>query len=232
MMLYSQYYEEILYPLQDKVLKMLKNCDLPFYLTGGTAVSRGYFGHRYSDDLDFFVNGDSDFQEHIEKVLKIFDDSDLKVDYADVSTATFMRIFINRNIGGLDENGLKVDFVNDIDVHFGEIHNTEVYYRTDSLRNILSNKYTALYRIAVKDVVDICEIAKNLSFSWADIIDEASQKEGGIDLKEVIQIFRSFDDVAFKNVKWAKKTNIDQLKENMNIIAADMLNERSNSLCG
>ena len=231
-MLYSQYYEEILYPLQDKVLKMLKNCDLPFYLTGGTAVSRGYFGHRYSDDLDFFVNGDSDFQEHIEKVLKIFDDSDLKVDYADVSTATFMRIFINRNIGGLDENGLKVDFVNDIDVHFGEIHNTEVYYRTDSLRNILSNKYTALYRIAVKDVVDICEIAKNLSFSWADIIDEASQKEGGIDLKEVIQIFRSFDDVAFKNVKWAKKTNIDQLKENMNIIAADMLNERSNSLCG
>ena len=231
-MLYSQYYEEILYPLQDKVLKMLKNCDLPFYLTGGTAVSRGYFGHRYSDDLDFFVNGDSDFQEHIEKVLKIFDDSDLKVDYADVSTATFMRIFINRNIGGLDENGLKVDFVNDIDVHFGEIHNTEVYYRTDSLRNILSNKYTALYRIAVKDVVDICEIAKNLSFSWADIIDEASQKEGGIDLKEVIQIFRSFDDVAFKNVKWAKKTSIDQLKENMNIIAADMLNERSNSLCG
>ena len=231
-MLYSQYYEEILYPLQDKVLKMLKNCDLPFYLTGGTAVSRGYFGHRYSDDLDFFVNGDSDFQEHIEKVLKIFDDSDLKVDYADVSSATFMRIFINRNIGGLDENGLKVDFVNDIDVHFGEICNTEVYYRTDSLRNILSNKYTALYRIAVKDVVDICEIAKNLSFSWADIIDEASQKEGGIDLKEVIQIFRSFNDVAFENVKWAKKTNIDQLKENMNIIAADMLNERNNSLCG
>ena len=89
-----------------------------------------------------------------------------------------------------------------------------------------------MYRIAVKDVVDICEIAKNLSFSWADIIDEASQKEGGIDLKEVIQIFRSFDDVAFENVKWAKKTNIDQLRENMNIIAADMLNERSNSLCG
>ena len=231
-MLYSQYYEEILYPLQDKVLKMLKDCDLPFYLTGGTAVSRGYFGHRYSDDLDFFVNGDSDFQGHIEKVLKTFDDSDLKVDYYDVSSATFMRIFINRNIGGLDENGLKVDFVNDIDVHFGEICNTEVYYRTDSLRNILSNKYTALYRIAVKDVVDICEIAKNLSFSWADIINEASQKEGDIDLKEVIQIFRSFNDVAFENVKWAKKTNIDQLKENMNIIAADMLNERSNSLCG
>ena len=75
-MLYSQYYEEILYPLQDKVLKMLKDCDLPFYLTGGTAVSRGYFGHRYSDDLDFFVNGDSDFQGHIEKVLKRYGKED------------------------------------------------------------------------------------------------------------------------------------------------------------
>ena len=26
---------------------------LPFYLTGGTALSRHYFAHRYSDDLDY-----------------------------------------------------------------------------------------------------------------------------------------------------------------------------------
>jgi len=30
--------------------------DTGFYLTGGTAASRGYLGHRFSDDLDFFVN--------------------------------------------------------------------------------------------------------------------------------------------------------------------------------
>ena len=95
-----------------------------------------------------------------------------------------------------------------------------------------------------KEIEELITTVNNMNGYWrsessevhqeifADIIDEASQKEGGIDLKEVIQIFRSFNDVAFENVKWAKKTNIDQLKENMNIIAADMLNERNNSLCG
>ena len=34
------------------VHKKLKTLNQPFYLTGGTAVSRGYLHHRYSDDLD------------------------------------------------------------------------------------------------------------------------------------------------------------------------------------
>ncbi|MCD4795127.1 MAG: nucleotidyl transferase AbiEii/AbiGii toxin family protein [Bacteroidales bacterium] len=29
---------------------------MPFYLTGGTALVRFYLNHRYSEDLDFFVN--------------------------------------------------------------------------------------------------------------------------------------------------------------------------------
>jgi len=32
-----------------------------FYLTGGTAVSRAYLQHRFSDDLDLFVNYDKRF---------------------------------------------------------------------------------------------------------------------------------------------------------------------------
>ena len=58
MMEYSTYYETKLYPLQDEVLKKLKSLEQPFYLTGGTAVSRGYLHHRYSDALDLFVNND------------------------------------------------------------------------------------------------------------------------------------------------------------------------------
>lgn len=54
--LYSSY----LYPLQDKVLKLLDD-KTPFYLTGGTTLSRIYYHHRYSDDLDFFLNNDLHF---------------------------------------------------------------------------------------------------------------------------------------------------------------------------
>lgn len=47
--------------LQDIVLETLSNADTEFYLTGGTAASRGYLHHRFSDDLDFFVNDDKRF---------------------------------------------------------------------------------------------------------------------------------------------------------------------------
>ena len=97
MMQYSQYYEEILYPFQDKVLSVLKNCALPFYLTGGTAVSRGYLNHRYSDDLDLFVNNDADFQSHIEKAISAFETEGFSIDFSDASSVSFTRIFLNRN---------------------------------------------------------------------------------------------------------------------------------------
>ena len=53
---HAQYYEESLYPLQNKILRAVNGLSSPFYLTGGTALSRGYFNHRYSDDLDFFAS--------------------------------------------------------------------------------------------------------------------------------------------------------------------------------
>ena len=39
-----------LYPLQDAVLAAFAATDTEFYLTGGTAASRAYLGHRFSDD--------------------------------------------------------------------------------------------------------------------------------------------------------------------------------------
>jgi len=65
----SEYYEEKLYPLQDGVLNVVEDCGTPFYLTGGTALSRGYYNHRYSDDLDFFAEDDVDFHEHMSRIL-------------------------------------------------------------------------------------------------------------------------------------------------------------------
>jgi len=37
-----------------------------FYLTGGTVLSRAYLNHRYSDDLDFFVNQNPNFEKQVE----------------------------------------------------------------------------------------------------------------------------------------------------------------------
>lgn len=79
--MYSAYYKEVLYPEQDKVLNILKDCGLSFYLTGETAVSRGYLNHRFSDDLDLFVNNDNSFQEHVEKALKTLETAGFDIDF-------------------------------------------------------------------------------------------------------------------------------------------------------
>jgi hypothetical protein len=55
------FYFDRLYPLQDQVLALLRQIETGFYLTGGTAASRGYLNHRFSDDLDLFVNDDRRF---------------------------------------------------------------------------------------------------------------------------------------------------------------------------
>lgn len=226
----STYYNEALYPEQDRVLSILKNCELPFYLTGGTAVSRGYLNHRYSDDLDLFVNNDASFQEHIEKAITSLEKAGFSINFYKTSSPDFTRIYVDQNKNGLGKKGLKIDFVNDIPVHFGDIIETPAYYRTDPIRNILSNKYTALYRISTKDAVDICAIAENYPFSWSDIIKEADQKEGGLDGKEIVQIFSCFSDNDFENINWTKKPNIKTLKEKIAIVAKDMLEEKENSL--
>ena len=49
------FYYKILYPIQDRVLEKIQSKG--FYLTGGTPLSRFYFHHRFSDDLDFFYDG-------------------------------------------------------------------------------------------------------------------------------------------------------------------------------
>ena len=59
-----------LYRLQNGVLNIVNSLSVPFYLTGGTALSRGYYHHRYSDDLDFFVNRCESFGTHVNSVLK------------------------------------------------------------------------------------------------------------------------------------------------------------------
>jgi predicted nucleotidyltransferase component of viral defense system len=55
------YYCDHLYPLQDAVLRVLSATETGFYLSGGTAVSRAYLRHRFSEGLDLFVNDDPSF---------------------------------------------------------------------------------------------------------------------------------------------------------------------------
>jgi hypothetical protein len=136
--MHDDYYQNILYPLQDKVLKSIAQIPVDFYLTGGTALSRAYLQHRYSDDLDFFVNEATDFKQQVNSVTNAIISSGLRIDNA-ITDEGFARIFIAEN-----EYSLKLDFVNDVPFRCGIPIKTSLFLKTDNFLNILSNKITSL----------------------------------------------------------------------------------------
>ena len=218
----SQYYEENLYPLQNGVLRAVESCKTRFYLTGGTALSRAYYRHRYSDDLDFFVNDAPDFHEQVDQVfVKLKEESlfwDEDTDF--ISRDRFVSFKVYRKESDVK---LKLDFVNDVAPHFGSFVKTEIFERTDSIRNILSNKLTALFRFAGKDVADIREIALHESIDWPEIINEARQKEAGIELSVAGDILKGIPRHEFEGVHWITNPGWETFQSDIDKIVFDMM---------
>jgi len=148
----SQYYEEKLYPLQDGVLSILSRSGTDFFLTGGTALSRAYYKHRYSDDLDFFLNNSENYDDQLDAVFALLHENgffwDVNTEYTRAENFTTLRIGHKSS-----DTLLKLDFVNDMVPNFGTIVKTDFYYRTDSIRNILSNKLSAIFRKDIDRIV-------------------------------------------------------------------------------
>ena len=221
MILPSQHYEEKLYPLQDGVMSIIARSGTDFFLTGGTALSRIYYNHRYSDDLDFFVDQSPTFDEQLDRVFALLIENgytwDVEKGFA--RAEYFASIVVRKD----SETSLKLDFVNDTVPRFGEIVKTDVFYRTDSVRNILSNKLSAIFRYAGKDIADIREIALHESINWSDAIMETRQKEAGIELVYIAEVMSGMPENEFDAIQWIKKPSWDDFKNDIDRIVHDML---------
>ena len=221
------YYEEILYPLQSGVLSTLAACEAPFYLTGGTALHRHFFAFRYSDDLDLFVNQDPGFTGHVDQALATLHARGYRFDAdAFVRNDQYARVLVTQ-----DEATLKVDFVNDSAPRFGGLVSGRLFPRIDSLRNILSNKVTAMYRLESKDIADLWAICSHEAFRWSDIMVEANRKEVGIDAATVADLVRSFPRHLFDTIRWRTEPHEELFFSDLAAIALDLLAVRENSLC-
>jgi predicted nucleotidyltransferase component of viral defense system len=217
----SQYYEEKFYPLQDGVMNILQHSGTDFFLTGGTALSRAYYNHRYSDDLDFFINQSQTYNEQLDKVLAMLQENgytwDINNEYTRAKNFTTLKLRKDT------ETLLKLDFVNDLVPHYGEIKETSLFYRTDSIRNMISNKLSAIFRYAAKDIVDIREIAIHETVDWPTIINEARQKEAGLELVYISEILTSMPQSEFETVTWTKKPSWQEFRSDIERIVLEMI---------
>jgi len=202
--LYAEYYEKILYPLQDRAIEAFK--DSPFYLTGGTVLSRVYYQHRYSDDLDYFVNYLSDFEKlaesQVEKLSKIF--HDMEVEY---KGKYFYRIFVS-------ERRLKIELVNDVPAHIGTLIKHPQFGLVDSKENILANKITAVIdRDMPKDIVDMYFLLKD-GVSLRQALIDVHSKAAGIVPVYLAKILAEFDySLLNTEIKWIKPVSSEEIKK-------------------
>ena len=214
-----------LYLLQDKFLEWWISLNLPFYLTGGTALGRFYLNHRYSEDLDFFINATVHYPDYIallkNKIAKQFKTNIQEALFTD----DFTRFFITE-----DEQVLKIEFVNDVEYYPGKPAN----YRfgiIDTPLNILANKLTAIVgRDEPKDIFDIVYISKHYSFNWKDVFYHAKQK-AVINELDIEQRLYSFPVGLLQNIQWLNSpVESDTFNKMLHKIADDFLLGNQNSL--
>jgi Nucleotidyl transferase AbiEii toxin, Type IV TA system len=222
--MHSKFYLEQLYPLQDKVLKSIEKVNQVFYLTGGTAISRVYLHHRFSDDLDLFVNQSPNFTNYVTQII-----NQLNADFRPIKTnilqESFVRVFVAEN-----DTELKVEFIDDVGYHYDGFVETTIFNRTDNWQNILSNKMTALSRNEGKDCSDILFMCFKYDFIWEEIINQAQSKDMWVNELAASEIIKRFKQSDLEKVKWIQEPNYNDLLEKLQIISRDILLGHANSL--
>lgn len=225
---WRSYYEETLYPLQDGALICAKNSGTRFFLTGGTALSRGYFKHRYSDDLDLFLSNDSEFHGQSERLLSALIDGGFQIDSTNMIRSPDYVSFYLKQV--TDENfKLKIDLANDTAPQFSAPVETPVYFRTDHWENILSNKLCALLRLEPKDVADIWIISKKMTFNWGHALDQAREKELGLDPIILSEVLRGMPEHEFVKIRWTVAPEWVNFRKDIELIVYALLSGADNN---
>ncbi len=223
----SHYYKNQLYPLQDKVMQLMGQVDSPFYLTGGTLLGRFILHHRYSDDLDFFTNSNKDFLKEIDAVMKpVFKE----IQQVELVTRqdSYVRYMVTEK-----QVDLKIEFVNDVMYTVEEKLKMVSGIKFDHWKNVLSNKVTALSRIAAKDFVDILFLSHAYSFNWEEIIDQAKMKDASINEIDVSQYLYNFDLNRLNEVNFPETFNSRLINnDHFILLAKESLHGFDNSLYG
>lgn len=167
-----------LYALQDRVLAWMGSVTHGFYLSGGTALARGYCHHRYSEDLDFFANDAPEFSLWRDRCLEALRHQ------AETSGHRLEIILREERFGRAVLHGdvpLKLEFINDVPFRVGTPWKHPQLGQLDSRENIFANKISALLdRDEPKDVADIYWLCCREGLDVTQAIEQAGGKAAGV----------------------------------------------------
>jgi len=215
----SSFFLDSLYPFQDEVLKVIRLVDTGFYLTGGTAASRGYLHHRFSDDLDLFVNDNEQFGLWVDRIIRALVDQSRWLSQISLREERFVRLNLIRN-----DITLKIEMINDVPSRVGIVVDHPTLGRLDTAENILANKVTALLdREEPRDFADIWGFCCKMGLSLQEAISKSESKAAGIFQADLARLLCTVTEADWAAVRWESAPPVDEYLSELNTLGEKLL---------
>lgn len=219
-MINPDFYFKQLYPLQDQVLNITRITDTEFYLTGGTAASRVYLQHRFSDDLDFFVNDDDRFGLWVERVIQSLSRTNY---HWQLQVLMKEERFARLNLIHGDIQ-LKIEMINDVPARVGKVQENQILGPIDTAENILANKITALLdREEPKDLADIWGFCCCMNLSLLEAITHAESKAAGVFPADLARLLCSATIHDWQVIRWINAPKPEAFLKQLNDLGEQLL---------
>jgi hypothetical protein len=213
------FYFKTLYPFQDEALAIIRPIETEFYLTGGTAASRGFLQHRFSDDLDFFVNDDGNFRLWADRIITGLAKRDGWKTEVVLREERYVRLFLVQQ-----EVSLKIEMVNDVPARVGQVLSHPILGRLDSSENILANKISALIdREEPKDLADIWGFSCLLGLSIEQALEGAQGKAAGIFPADVARLLLSAGVEDWEAIRWTEAPDKQRFVDDLHQLGEELL---------
>ncbi|MGB8215264.1 MAG: nucleotidyl transferase AbiEii/AbiGii toxin family protein [Anaerolineales bacterium] len=208
-----------LYPLQDRILALIHQTETGLYLSGGTAASRGYLNHRFSDDLDLFADDNKDFGLWAERVIHSISGAKVGELIVGLREERFFRLTLTH-----EGVALKIEMINDVPSRVGAVQDHPILGWLDSAENILANKITAaLDRAEPKDLADIWGFCRLKGLSLEDAISGAQGKAAGVFPADLARLLCSATKADWEAVRWIQTPQVDEYLADLNALGEKLL---------
>jgi len=207
----AAFYTDTLYPFQDRVLGVIVALETEFYLTRGTAASRGYLSHRFSDDLDLFVNDRPEFGLWSARIVTALSGVEgWRVEVL-LNDERFTRFVVADS-----DVELKVALINDVPAHTGDLRDHPVLGRLDAPENILANKVTAaLDRSEPKDLADIWGFCQLGGLSLDSALGDADSKMVGVFPADLARVLLSVSREDYDLIRWQQAPGYQRFRDDL-----------------
>jgi hypothetical protein len=97
------------------------------------------------------------------------------------------------------------------------------FFVNNCFRNILSNKLSAIFRFANKDIADIREIVLHETIDWPQVINETRMKDAGLEIPLICEIMTTMPKTEFDKILWVKKPTWETFRADIDKIVYDMM---------